>query len=165
MSRADVREEIAVQLGCMLETLDALAPPIPELTERTPTALEKMAASAGLGDLYGGAENVMQRLCKHSGDPLPLGGAWHRQLLDMFSEGTAVRHPALFGPPLAERLREYQRFRHVAAHGYGVRLDWSRMEEAVFAAPDVFTRAMAAIQAYADALPPDPGECPPIPQD
>ena len=60
--------------------------------------------------------------------------------------------PALFDDTLADRMRPYRRFRHVARHAYGFDLNWSQMKSGAEGIEPVFERFRERVVAYLERL-------------
>ena len=148
MQAEDLREEIGIEIERMQQTLDELTSLCRTSAETEPTVVEKTAAGAFLAQLYSGIENIMKRISRFYGVPLPDGAEWHDQLFQRFTDAESSGLPKLFEPGLARDLDVYRRFRHLFTHGYGIDLDWRRMQEGAEHAPDVFGRVFTAIRSF-----------------
>ena len=95
-----------------------------------PNEIELHALAAMLHSFYNGIENIFKRITLELGDPMPGGGAWHKDLLDGMTEATGNRKPVL-SLGLRGRLKEYMEFRHVFRHAYTFDLRWDRMKNLV----------------------------------
>jgi hypothetical protein len=115
---------------------------------REPTVREKTAAAAFLAQFYSGIENILKRISRYHNVPLPTGETWHVDLFQRFCPPSYPDLPVLFDEDLASALAPYRRFRHVAFHGYGFQLDWSRMAEGVANVQDVFSQLKATLADY-----------------
>jgi hypothetical protein len=151
MSADDLREELGVELENMASALSEVQTIARLVAGREPTTIEKTAAGAFLAQLYGGLENILKRICRHSGVALPQGPRWHGELFRMFCHPPAEGLPSILDTPLAQELQDYRRFRHLFVHGYGSQLDWARMKVGVERASEVFGRVTSAVRAYLDA--------------
>lgn len=152
MDTDSIREEIEIELESMAATLTELEKIQQLASRRSLTEIERTAAGAFLGQLYGGLENVMKRICRHAGIMPPRGPTWHADLLRMFCPPGARGLPLLFDDELAQTLEGYRRFRHLFVHGYGVLLDWPRMKDGVGQASHVFGRVFSAFRRYVESL-------------
>lgn len=121
------------------------------LTEK-PTVREKTAAAAFLAQFYTGIENILKRISRYHGVPLPSGETWHVDLFQRFCSPSHPDLPELFDETLGTALAPYRRFRHVAFHGYGFQLDWGRMLEGVANVQDVFTRLKIRLSEYLEGI-------------
>jgi hypothetical protein len=123
-----------------------------DVARRQPTIREKTAAAAFLAQFYTDIENILKRISRYHGVPLPSGETWHVDLFQRFCSPSHPDLPELFDEALASALAPYRRFRHVAFHGYGFQLDWDRMSEGVATVQDVFTRLEACLSEYLESV-------------
>jgi hypothetical protein len=77
---------------------------------------------------YTAIESILERCSRFAGAPVPAGPASHRELLELAALDVPGARPALLRSAVADHLRELRTFRHFVRHGYGVELDWERME-------------------------------------
>jgi len=152
MTADDIRIEIEIEL----EHLAAIAREIEELRRnlagREPGNVEKAAAGAFLCQFYGGFENILSRICKFHGLPLPEGPQWHKTLLQWFCNPPREGLPLLFDKLMESDMEEYRRFRHLFIHGYSILLEWSRMEAGVENVPGLYLRLSSRIRKAAENL-------------
>jgi hypothetical protein len=148
----ELREEIAVELEALKATVNELLALQEDVARRQPTIREKTAAAAFLAQFYTGIENILKRISRYHGVPLPSGETWHVDLFQRFCSPSHPDLPELFDEALASALAPYRRFRHVAFHGYGFQLDWDRMSEGVATVQDVFTRLEACLSEYLESV-------------
>jgi hypothetical protein len=127
MNPADLREEVAIDLEAMARTVEELTALRKDVADREPSVREKTAAAAFMAQFYNGLENVLKRISAYYEVPLPVGADWHIELFSRYCQPPYAPLPLLFDQQLAARLAPFRRFRHVAIHGYGFQLDWSRM--------------------------------------
>lgn len=116
--------------------------------------IEEKAIQKCLQDAYASIEQAMLRMLAYAGDPKPVGGNWHEDLLVMATNASRGR-PA-FGRHLHAELDELRRFRHVAVHGY---IGFKLMRAAP--AVDAGRRLLAELPAAFDAFGRDFGLLPP----
>jgi hypothetical protein len=109
------------------------------------------ALAAMLHAFYSGIENMFKRITVESGEVLPEGRAWHRQLLLSVTEESSTR-PAVISKELREILEPYLQFRHVFRHAYPFQLDWQKMEELVCRCEETFTRFEKEIDEFTKVL-------------
>lgn len=143
MTAADLREEIAVNELLAIQQ---------DITGRAPTVREKTAAAVFLAQFYTGIENILKRISYYRGVPLPVGDAWPIELFQRFCAPAHPQLPALFDQQLAATLSPYRRFRHVAVHGYGFQLDWTRMAEGVSRVDDLFAAVKSTLTHHLQSL-------------
>ncbi len=152
MNPKELREEIVLELTQMEKVVRELQALYREVGERTPTVREKAAAAAFLAQFYTGVENVLKRISRFYGVPLPTGEAWHVELFTRFCEPSYGPLPALFDSSLASSLAPFRRFRHVFFHGYSFELDWDRMSEGIRQVDSVFEGFKRSLFAYLESL-------------
>ena len=152
MNREELREEITIELAQMDKVVQELLALYREVTGRPPTVREKAAAAAFLAQFYTGVENILKRISRFYGVPLPTGEAWHVELFTRFCEPSYGPLPALFDSSLASSLAPFRRFRHVFFHGYSFELDWDRMSEGIRQIDSVFERFKRSLFAYLERL-------------
>jgi hypothetical protein len=94
-----------------------------DLAGREPTVREKTAAAAFLAQFYGGIENILKRIHRYHGIPMPTGESWHADVFKRFCSPPYAVFPVLFDDELAAKLAPFRKFRHVVHHGYGFQRD------------------------------------------
>jgi hypothetical protein len=127
MTKPELLEQVQLEAESMRATLRELSSLLGTTEGREPTTVERAAAGAFLGQLYGGAENILKRFCRQRKVALPEGAQSHRELLALFGEVPHEGLPALFRGEGADEMDEFRRFRHLFVHGYSILLDWPRM--------------------------------------
>ncbi len=152
MKSSDLHDEIAIQIDAMTATINELVALYQDVSGREPTIREKTAASAFLAQFYNGIENILKRISHYHDVPLPVGDTWHVELFQRFISPTHANLPPLLDSGLASALAPYRRFRHVVFHGYGVQLDWERMEHGVASAVDVFAQFQQNVDNYLNSI-------------
>ena len=148
MKPEDLRDEVAIELEQMEATVKELLSLVKDISGREPTVREKTAAAAFLAQFYNGVENILKRICNYHNHPLPAGDTWHIELFKLFCAPPHPSLPVLFDETLATTLAPYRRFRHVAFHGYGVQLEWSRMAEGVRKVENIFSQFRKSLADY-----------------
>lgn len=148
MKSSKLHDEIAIQIDAMTTTINELTALHQDVLGREPTIREKTAASAFLAQFYNGIENILKRISHHHDISLPVGDTWHVELFQRFIPPTYANLPSLLDSELASTLAPYRRFRHVVFHGYGVQLDWERMEHGVVSAANVFGQFKKNLDKY-----------------
>ena len=154
MRPAELREQIAIEMELLQNTVRELSALQQDEAGREPTVREKTAAAAFLAQFYTGIENILKRLSHFHGIPLPGGEAWHVDLFRRFCAPPLEPLPALFDDALASDLAPFRRFRHVVYHGYSFDLDWPRMSEGIAHVEDVFARFQGRLMDYLRTLEP-----------
>ncbi|MHB0878373.1 MAG: ribonuclease toxin HepT-like protein [Anaerolineae bacterium] len=125
------------------------------LLGRTPDVVDALYVRAGasiLQDFYTGAEKIWRRVADEIDGRLPAGSDWHTQLLSRMTVGIEGVRPAVIGADLAERLREYLRFRHLARGIYGFSLDWERIRRLLQPLPELLEALAADVRHFEDFL-------------
>lgn len=152
MNLAELREEIFIELDNMQTTVAEVEALQRDLAGREPTNREKTAAATFLAQFYSGVENILKRLSRFHGLPLPTGDTWHADLFKQFCEPAHAPLPALFDAALAAQLAPFRKFRHVVFHGYGFQIDWERMQEGVAQLGPLFVTLKARVLDYLNHL-------------
>jgi hypothetical protein len=150
----ELRVEVEIELG----HLRRIAGELDQITAEVRGGLEpdlrlRTAAGAFLQQFYNGVENVLRRFARFYEVALPEGEHYHAELLARFAE-LSSRLPPLLDRELFAELDRYRSFRHVFRQAYGFQLEWSRFEEGVAHAADVFGRFEARVQEALERLPP-----------
>jgi hypothetical protein len=154
MTVAELREEISIELEMMEGTVQEAVSLLNDLTGREPTVREKTAGAAFLAQFYGGIENILKRIHRYHGIPMPAGDSWHADVFKRFCEPSFSPFPVLFDDELAANLSPFRKFRHVVHHGYGFQLDWERMKEGLEMVENVFTLFTTSVTDYLTKLMP-----------
>ena len=94
----------------------------------------------------------MKRIGRFYEVPLPEGEMWHLELFERFTAPTDEPLPDLLSAELASRMEPYRRFRHVTRHGYGLQLDWSRLEAGIGEVRSVFESFETCVKAFLETL-------------
>ena len=152
MTETELQEDVRDELALMQEVVRELVSLRRDVEGDKPTRREKVAAGAFLAQFYNGVENVLKRISKFEGVPPPIGEKWHAELFNRFTEPPAQGLPLLFDKALADEMRAYRGFRHVARISYGIDLDWERMKQGIGRIKTVFDRFHRAVLRYIDSL-------------
>ena len=80
MTSEELRAEIAVEFAALRQVANELEALRMDVAGREPTVREKTAAAAFLAQFYSGLENILKRLSRFHGVPLPAGENWHFDL-------------------------------------------------------------------------------------
>jgi hypothetical protein len=145
---AELREELRIELEAMDTIIAELSALQRDIGTREPTTREKTAAAGFLAQFYNGVENILKRLSRYYGVPLPTGETWHLELFQRFCSPPYPGLPLLFDEDLASALAPYRRFRHVVFHSYGFQLDWNRMAEGIANVQTVLAQIQASLSRY-----------------
>lgn len=154
MTLAELREEISIELEMMECTVREAVSLLTDLAGREPTVREKTAAAAFLAQFYGGIENILKRIHRYHGIPMPTGDTWHADLFKRFCDPSYSPFSALFDNELAAKLAPFRKFRHVVHHGYGFQLEWVRMKEGLGMVENVFLLFTISVTNYITKLMP-----------
>lgn len=153
MNLAELREELSIELEMMATVVFEAALLLRDVADgQEPTVREKTAAAAFLAQFYGGIENILKRIHRYHGVPLPQGDSWHIEIFKRFCTPPHAPFPVLFDPSLAADLAPFRKFRHVVYHGYGFQFDWERMKEGLRSVEDVHSRVARSVMNYAQRL-------------
>ena len=118
---------------------------------KEPTAVEVSALATFLHSFYSGVENSLKRIAIEMDGGVPSGDAWHRQLLALMANTTAVRPPVL-SQTLYETLSEYLAFRHFFRQAYSFHFDWSKMAGLVLKAERTMKAFETEVDRFYDSL-------------
>ena len=153
MMLEELQEEINIELELMGTTVSEVLLLLNDLSDREPTIREKTAAAAFIAQFYGGVENILKRIHRYYGIPMPIGDSWHIEIFKRFCNPPLSNLPLLFDYSLAADLAPFRKFRHVVHHGYGFQLEWERMQDGLQAVEDVHGRLIAVLTEYLQKLP------------
>lgn len=106
-------EELGIEHQLVSDTLVGLRE---VLSRGSLSAIERAAIATFILNVYNGMENMLKRVFKHHGFPLPDSQTWHKDLLVTSHERGIITRALL------ETLDEYRAFRHFFVHGYGILL-------------------------------------------
>ncbi len=152
MTAEELKAEIAIEFDALQQVVHELQSLRRDLADREPTVREKTAAAAFLAQFYSGIENILKRLSRFHGVPLPGGDNWHLDLFKRFCAPGQPPLPVVFDEALARQIGPFRRFRHVVHHGYGFQIDWDRMREGVGHVADVMVNFKERIQAHLETI-------------
>ena len=153
MTADELREEIGIELELMATTVMEICSLLDDLAYSEPTVREKTAGAAFIAQFYGGLENILKRIHRYYGIPMPLGDSWHLDVFRRFCKPAFAPLPQLFDEALAADMAPFRKFRHVVHHGYGFQLEWERMKEGLQVVENVHERLVRALTAYQQSLP------------
>jgi hypothetical protein len=154
MNVAELRAELTIELDHMRRIVDELRSLRRDVGDGEPSLRERAAGGSFLMQFYNGVENVLKRISKHAGVPVPQGSDWHVELFQRFCEPPTPSLPVLFDPGLAVSMREFRAFRHVARSGYAIALDWEKLRSGIDHVGSAYERFRDAVSAYLDSLDP-----------
>jgi len=113
-----------------------------------PTFIETNAAGKLVHDFYSGAERIFERIAVRLGPGLPVGESWHTILLRGMESGVEGVRPAVIDHPLALRLMDYLRFRHLFRHTYGYELEWGKLSPLVQGLEETMTLLRQQVERF-----------------
>jgi uncharacterized protein YutE (UPF0331/DUF86 family) len=113
---------IKAELENIDETLKGMPTPskLPYLS-----SLELAGTATLLHNFYNGVENILKQIFISKKIPIPEGGAWHKDLLEMASDNKIISEE------YKDDLMKYLVFRHFFSHGYALDLHADKMESLV----------------------------------
>jgi len=115
---ASLQEKVEAEL----EQMDRAIRELPGVRRVPKLSLLELGGTASLlSSLYHGVENILKQGILGCGVPLPVGAAWHRDLLQSACE------QAIISTELRDRLAPFMAFRHFFTHAYGFDLDPNRI--------------------------------------
>ncbi len=151
----DPREALAKEVADELLSLGRIvdqAKLVLQKLPQTPTFIEVNAAGKLVHDFYGGAERIFERVAVRLGPGLPTGESWHTLLLRGMESGVEGVRPAVIDHPLALRLMDYLRFRHLFRHTYGYELEWGKLSPLVEGLEETFTLLRQQVEGFLKGL-------------
>jgi hypothetical protein len=151
MNAAELRAEAAIEFEHLDRVVDELVSLRRDVGEREPSLRELVAGGAFLTQFYNGVENLLKRISKHEGVPLPHGTHWHVELVRRFCIPPTHGLPALLDEQLRMELNRFRGFRHVARTSYGTELDWAKVAAGIDRVAPTYARFREAIEHYLDS--------------
>ena len=152
MSVTELRAEAAIEFEHLQGVVDELLALRRDVGDRSPTLRETAAAASFLMPIYNGIENLLKRISKYHNVPLPTGKRRHADLFLRFCDPPHRGLPLLFDKPLADRVRPFRTFRHVARTNYGTDLDWTLVAAGIDQIGAVFEDFHVAVTSHLDRL-------------
>jgi len=95
-----------------------------------PDIVEKIAASSVLGSFYDGVESSVTLILKSIKEKIPNDAQWHKKLFERMFEKDE-NNKSLLDNKYKEELKDYLKFRNVAKHIYGSKIDSERLKPLV----------------------------------
>lgn len=115
---ASLREKVEAEL----EQMDRALGLLPEARRVAKLSVLELGGTVSLlSFVYHGVENILKQGLLSAGVALPVGAAWHRDLLQ-----SAWKY-GIVSTELQDRLVPFMAFRHFFAHAYGFDLDSYRL--------------------------------------
>ena len=152
MTPEELREEIELELDLIGVAVAEAVAIYQDLGEREPTIRDKTAAAAFMAQFYGGLENILKRIHRYYGVPLPVGDSWHIEIFKRFCIPAHTVLPLLFDEQMALDLAPFRAFRHVVYHSYGFQLDWDRMRDGLAFLQSVYSRLHTALDTFLESI-------------
>lgn len=119
-----LKEEIQIEIENLSALVREAAQFLHEVETRKPTTIEIIGAGGILNGFYGGVENLLKRFLKYREAPMPSGGQWHSDMLDLFKDASNSGILLRFDEQTLRKLNEYRRIRHVVRNHYPHLLRW-----------------------------------------
>ena len=147
-------DRVQAQVRRELQQLERLLSEYHELIEasriKEPNLVEYTALGAVLQSFYNGVENIFQTIAKRIDGQVPVGEAWHKDLLLQMGHKTESL-TLVISQATVERLQPYLGFRHVSRHAYTFVLEWSKMQKLVWELRDVLGIVQADVESFLEA--------------
>ncbi len=118
--------------------------------DQTAAYLDSVAFN--LHGFYSGVERLLELAAQTLDGELPVGNAWHRDLVDQVAAAAPGVRPAVIGPETAAALDELRRFRHLARNAYATNLVPGRVARLVDVLRAAWPRLREELLAFADFL-------------
>ncbi len=147
-----LRKQVQVERQQLNRLIDEHRPLLESCTSRPPNPIELSALATFLHSFYSGIENSLKRIAIESDGGVPVGEAWHRQLLDSMASATKIRS-AVLSKTLYETMSEYLAFRHFFRQAYSFHFDWYKMSHLVLNAERTMRLFETEIDNFLNSLP------------
>ncbi len=119
---ANLKEKIEAEY----ENIDKLITELPPADRLSFLEFLQLAGVAALlHNFYNGIENIIKLILKDKNIPLPEGGSWHKELLNLAKTNRIISETTLM------LLGEYLAFRHFFSHAYALDLYADKLEPLV----------------------------------
>lgn len=119
-----------------------------DFADREPLLLELRGIAAILHDFYTSIEHLFERIAPELNGGLPVGPAWHRELLDNMTLDLPGVRPPLLSTETAHALEEFLRFRHLFRNLYGFELEWARVQSLLARLPETWSLVEGDIERF-----------------
>lgn len=139
MSRESVKEDIEFQINEIDNELNTFSKLIKDCSIRVPDLIETSALGSLLHAFYTGIEKILILVAKKIDKDMPVGKAWHKDLLMMMTKASQERERVI-SKEIQIILQEYLNFRHYFRYAYEHRLDWDKMRGMVLSINDVWVK-------------------------
>ena len=118
--------ELKYKIEAELENINLIFENVPSVDKLPYLSVLEIAGVATLiHNFYNGLENIIKQILLEKKIPVPQGGSWHKDLLDL-----AVNHN-IVSEKIRVSLSEYLAFRHFFNHAYAFELYPERIESLV----------------------------------
>jgi len=109
-----------------------------------------LASTVGkiIHDFYTGIENIFEKIARETGEGVPTGESWHKELLIAMSLDIETVRQHVINNELASELDEYRRFRHVFRNIYGDELNWDDMKHLADKMPEILKQLEESIKEF-----------------
>ena len=107
---------------------------------------------ASLYDFYTGIENIFERIARETGEGVPAGESWHKELLTAMTLDIERVRQHVIDNKVASELDEYRRFRHVFRNIYGDELKWDEMKHLADKMPEILKQLEESISEFCHFL-------------
>lgn len=142
--------EIQVKLGEIKRIPGQLQQAVEQ--DGIPEFMRAITAGKFLHDFYTGLEDIFEKIVRETGEGVPNGESWHKELLNAMTLELEEVRPPVIDKHLSKELEQYLRFRHLFRNIYGDELQWSEMSELVERMPQVLEQAEECIDNFCDCL-------------
>ncbi len=105
-----------------------------------------------LHDFYTGLEDIFEKIARETGEGIPNGESWHKELLTAMSLDIESVRRHVINSELASELDEYRRFRHVFRNVYGDELKWDNMKHLADKMPEILKQLEESIREFCHFL-------------
>ena len=152
MKTSILREELEIELQYMQKTVEDVSGLLDLVSVRPASVYDRAAAGMLLAQFYNGTENILKRISKYQGVPLPEGPSSHAILFKQFCAPPAGNMPCLFPESIEEPFIILRRFRHFVFHSYAFDLDWERLQIGLQIVEGAFSVFKTQVQSFLDGL-------------
>jgi len=101
-----------------------------------------------LQDFYSACERIFKVIAQNIDDDLPVGDAWHHQLLERMTYNLPEVRIPVISQDLSLSLHDYLRFRHIFRYVYGFNLKMAKMKPLIMGLDEIATRFVESIRAF-----------------
>ncbi|MBL8027982.1 MAG: hypothetical protein JNL74_16295 [Fibrobacteres bacterium] len=148
MTLQELHKEIETantELGSVLSELDEVMKE--SLISGDTPAIRNGGASL-VAQCYSGIENILKRVAIFRDKKIPSGYDWHISLVKLFQTSDSLNSDSFVNDELFSKLNLMRKFRHVAHHGYGFKLNWQTVKTAAIETPEIVDTFMKSLNKY-----------------